>query len=167
MGHVIEDRQRKVDWDWFKRDKRLYQAWLNMRRRARRGGSKGYEGYAGVVVCKEWQDYWPFHVWAMENGYRDDLTLDRIDNNKGYSPDNCRWADWKQQQRNRGGIKPVTAFGETKLVIEWLEDERCVVGEKCLYARLSNDWHPEEAIKCPTGTKRSVNSRKTRVKAGI
>ena len=59
-----------------------------------------YYGARGIKICDEWlTDFIAFYVWSMENGYRDDLTIDRIDVNSDYSPDNCRWVDHKTQQK--------------------------------------------------------------------
>lgn len=71
------------------------------------------EKYHGVTICKEWEDdYLSFRKWALKNGYRDELTIDRIDNSKGYSPDNCRWATPKQQANNRRSNIRVTYEGK-------------------------------------------------------
>lgn len=142
---------------------RLYTAWLNMRRRCR----EDKQCYLHVTVCDEWQTFEVFQSWSLANGYNDQLTLDRIDNRWGYYPENCRWVGWQAQQRNRRSNKPVTAFGETKLIIEWLEDPRCVVREKALYSRLSKGWDAEYAIaaptfsKCPPGAKGCGSLSKT------
>jgi hypothetical protein len=65
--------------------------------------------YIGKSVCREWKErgvgYLNFKAWALANGYRDELSLDRIDNSKGYSPDNCRWVTDLEQQRNRTSVK--------------------------------------------------------------
>ena len=62
----------------------------------------GYYGGRGITVCDEWlHNFKSFYDWAMSHGYRDDLTLDRIDNDKGYSPNNCRWATYSEQNKNK------------------------------------------------------------------
>jgi hypothetical protein len=59
-------------------------------------------GGRGITICDEWRnDFKTFYDWAMTHGYKDDLTIDRIDNDKGYAPDNCRWATVTEQNRNR------------------------------------------------------------------
>ncbi len=78
------------------------------------------------------------------------LTLDRIDNEKDYSPENCQWASRKSQANNRRMCCDVTAFGETKNIAQWAEDPRCTVAYQTLYQRLTTlQLPPEEAITRP------------------
>ncbi len=83
---------------------RPYKAWMNMKSRCFDPKNNRYHNYAGrgITVCDEWlHDFMAFYDWAMANGYRDDLTLDRRDNDGNYEPSNCRWATAKEQAQNR------------------------------------------------------------------
>ena len=83
---------------------RLYQIWQDMRRRCGSKNATGYKYYGGrgISVCNEWnKSFQAFRDWSMNNGYADDLTIDRIDVNGNYEPSNCRWADWHTQVINR------------------------------------------------------------------
>ena len=101
---------------------KLRYVYYDMLKRCHDTNNKGYEQYGakGIVVCKEWrEDCRSFYKWAKENGYDKGLTIDRIDNSKGYSPDNCRWTTWKVQTVNRSCTRWVIFNGERKTLKEW------------------------------------------------
>lgn len=103
---------------------RLYRIWGNMKNRCGNPNytESQYYGGKGITVCKEWQsDFEAFRDWALNNGYSDSLSIDRIDGNKGYFPDNCRWVDCKTQSRNRRSCIYIEYNGEKKDLTEWCE----------------------------------------------
>lgn len=107
-----------------KSNTRLYHTWQQAKDRCYNKNNKDYQDYGGrgIAVCQEWKDdFIAFYDWATENGYRDDLTLNRVDVNSNYTPDNCRWLTIKQQNRNKRNNKNYTINGETKCLAEWCE----------------------------------------------
>ncbi|MBP5422456.1 MAG: hypothetical protein J6Y78_08465 [Paludibacteraceae bacterium] len=93
---------------------RIYHEWLSMRGRCLPNSPNSYNYYQrGITVCEEWlNDFMPFYDWAIANGYDDSLTLDRINNDSGYSPDNCRWVKNDVQQRNKTNNIKIMYEGE-------------------------------------------------------
>lgn len=104
---------------------RIYRIWAGMKSRCNNPKDDDYKNYGGrgITVCEDWDNsFEPFHTWAISAGYRDDLTIDRIDNNKGYCPENCRWATRKEQNRNFRPNHLVTINGETKCLASWADE---------------------------------------------
>lgn len=84
--------------------------------------SSSYERYGkkGITICDEWlSDPLSFEKWALNNGYMDGLSIDRIDCNLGYSPSNCRWADITTQNNNRKNVHLITINNKTKSIAQW------------------------------------------------
>lgn len=109
------------------RNDRLYQVWRGIKDRCQNHNSKYYSRYGakGIDICAEWEnDYASFKQWSYNNGYTDNTpkytcTIDRIDNTKGYSPDNCRWANMIEQSNNRSNNHLLTFGGKTHTISEW------------------------------------------------
>lgn len=117
---------------------RLYRTWQQMRYRCSNPNNRGFKFYGarGIRVCAEWLHFDRFQQWANTHGYRRGLTLERINNNENYSPENCTFADRRTQARNRRSSFLLTAFGATKTLAAWAEDDRCRVSRGCLRYRV-------------------------------
>ena len=101
---------------------RLYSIWRSMRQRCNSPKHKDYKHYGarGITICKEWDSFPAFSDWATANGYSDNLSIDRIDVNGNYCPENCRWADNSTQSKNRRCTQ-ISFNGETHTIEEWSE----------------------------------------------
>ena len=121
---------------------RLYNIWSCMKKRCGRR-----RDYAHVSVCEEWQKFEPFYKWSMQNGYADDLTIDRINNNGNYEPSNCRWATVKQQANNTSQNRRIEIDGVMHTLAEWVE----LYGSKYERTRdrLNYGWEPKRALETP------------------
>ena len=103
---------------------RLYHIWQGMKARCYNENNSRYDKYGGrgIKVCDEWRsEYIAFHNWAISHGYKDDLTIDRIDVNGDYSPSNCRWATNEQQCNNRHTNIIIKIGNATKTLKEWCD----------------------------------------------
>lgn len=108
---------------------RLRQEWHSMLRRCREDYHQAdVYYYRGIKVYDEWQNFRTFALWALANGYQNDLTLDRVDNFKGYSPDNCRWTTWKAQENNKRNNVNITYMGKTQTLKQWSEELNLTYG---------------------------------------
>lgn len=101
---------------------RLHKIWQNMKTRCYNDNYVQYKDYGGrgIKVCTDWKDsFKEFYNWAIDNGYNDTLTIDRIDNNGNYEPSNCRWTTRRQQNRNQRTTRLITINGVTHCLKEW------------------------------------------------
>lgn len=117
------------------KDYKLNHAYKDMKRRCYSKTFRQYKDYGGrgIAVCNEWIDktkegssatkgWLAFKSWALSNGYKEGLSLDRIDNNKGYSPENCRWVDRQIQNNNTRKNKYITYKGKTQSLANWCRE---------------------------------------------
>ncbi len=121
-----------------------------------------YEDYGGrgIKVCPEWREsYEVFRDWALANGYRDDLTIERNSNDKGYCPENCTWETRATQARNKRNNRIFTAYGETKCLADWATDARSKVTQQALNQRLKLGWDFERALTEPSALRRRWKRR--------
>lgn len=120
-----------------------------------------YYGMRGIKVCEEWENsekiythygiyskgWKAFEEWALKNGYKDGLTIDRIDTNKGYAPDNCRWVDRKIQNNNRRFCTLITYNNKTQTLKQWCEELN--LNYKTVHKRIKmGNWDIEKAFCC-------------------
>lgn len=104
---------------------RLYRIWLGMKSRCNNPNVKTYCDYGGrgIKVCDEWSNYLQFKKWAINSGYADNLSIDRIDNNGDYCPDNCRWSTNLEQGNNKRNNHILTFNGVSKTMAEWAREK--------------------------------------------
>jgi hypothetical protein len=136
-------------------EEKLRKVWRQMHRRCTVPKDDRYYRYGarGISVCPEWSDWPVFRDWAVSAGYGPGLSIDRIDNDGNYEPGNCQWSTRATQAGNRGGKRAnvmLTAFGETKSMIEWSRDSRCPVSYAALSLRVRRrKWEDVRAITTP------------------
>ena len=106
-------------------ESKLYIVWLNMKHRCYYKKNSMYKNYGGrgITICNEWlSGFEPFRDWALSSGYKEDLTIERINVNGNYEPDNCTWITEKEQHLNRTNSHYLTAHGKTQTIKEWADE---------------------------------------------
>ena len=134
------------------RGTRLFNIWKNMKARCYNPKNEKYVIYGerGITVCEEWiHDFEKFRDWALSHGYQEHLTIDRIDVNGDYCPENCRWGTALQQARNKQHNHLITYKNETKTLSEWAEQFH--VDHRTISRRLKVGWSIKEALETPVG----------------
>ena len=133
-------------------DKRLRHIWNGIKHRCFNPKNKAYNDYGakGITICKEWLIYDNFKEWSLNNGYTDNLSIDRINNDGNYEPNNCRWTDKYTQARNRSDTKWIEFNNEIKSLAEWCEIYN--VHPDTVGDRLRVGWTVERALTTKTKT---------------
>ena len=125
---------------------RQYIVWGNLIQRMTNPKSTKYKNYQHLSVCEKWKTFEGF--WEdMKEGYQDHLTIDRVDNNKGYYMDNCQWITHKEQQRNRCNNHIIEFKGKIKCLAEWAEEYS--LKYNVLSKRIRSGWTIEKALTTP------------------
>lgn len=138
---------RKKDSPYYK----LYERWLGMRERCYSKKSVHYQNYGarGIKMCDEWKNnYLLFKEWALNNGFDTTLSIDRIDVNGDYCPENCRWATNEQQQNNKRNNKYLTYNNETHTQSEW--SKITGLSRYAISGRLKSGWSIEDTLSTPS-----------------
>jgi hypothetical protein len=125
---------------------RLFNIWQMMLRRCENSRGHDVQNYQerGISVCREWHDFDEFMRWAITSGYRNDLTVDRINNNGNYCPANCRWADNYTQANNTRRNIWIEYNGEKKTVAQWARE--LGINYFCLHERWKKGWSAEQCL---------------------
>jgi len=142
---LLTERNTKHGMSWHP----LYIVWKGIKARCQNPNDLGYKNYGGrgICVCDEWQEFAPFMEWALANGYKQGLDLDRRNNDGDYSPDNCRFVTRTVNNRNKRTNRRVTINGVERTVIEW--SEKSGISSRTLVRRLNLGWNPEDILKPP------------------
>lgn len=132
-------------------NRRMYQSWQDMKQRCTNPNNHNYPQYGGrgIAYCERWSK---FSAFCEDMGKMPaDMTLDRIDNDKGYCKENCRWATRAEQRKNQRRYQKYTAFGETLIVSDWAK--RVGMHHTSLQSRIEYGWPVDLAMTAPKGTK--------------
>ena len=133
------------------KDTRLYTIWKVMRQRCFNPHTTNYKNYGGrgITICEEWNDFSRFREWALNNGYADNLSIDRINVDGNYEPQNCRWSTVVEQARNKRNTMMIYYKGKPTSVRQVAEEVGIEYGT--LRGRIIRGWSVDRAINTPTG----------------
>ena len=149
-GCITKERITNLNYNHGLSRKRVYRILISMKTRCYNKKVNEYKEYGGrgIIVCADWlNDFMNFYNWSMKNGYSDTLSIDRIDNDGNYEPNNCRWATMKEQSNNNRHNRFITYNDETKTMKEWCE--KLNLGYNTIRLRIYNGWSTERAFETP------------------
>ena len=163
-GCLCADTIKKFSTKHKQSKKRLYDVFYDMKGRCYSKKFKGYNSYGGrgIKVCNEWlNDFMAFHDWAYANGYKEEVlpngrnkwTLDRINVNGDYCPENCRWITVQEQAFNRRENRLITYNGKTQTITEWSKELK--IHRNTLYNRINSNYSIEKAFTTPVKEKKT------------
>lgn len=158
-GHTISCGcyQQEINTIHGKSYTRLHRIWADIKTRCYNPSNKAYERYGGrgITMCNEWKnDFQSFYDWAMGCGYEEHLTIDRIDNDKGYFPDNCRWVDIEVQNNNKRNNIQIEYKGKVQTLAQWSKEVGIDVD--VLWHRINvSRWTAEKALSTPLDKQKS------------
>lgn len=135
---------------------KLYRIWKGMRTRCYNPNSRAYKNYGGrgILVCDEWEHYEAFKTWAIQNGYSEGLTIERIDNDGMYEPGNCEWISLSSQTKNTRRNHYIVYDGRRMTLSDWSKE---LGGNPNLVTtRLQRGWSEEDAVTTPPGGTRKL-----------
>ena len=151
-GHL---KQERSGWKWKNNyglsKTHIYRVWKNMMSRCYKPNNIAYKDYGGrgIEVCNDWHNLLKFLEWALENGYQKGLSIDRIDVNKGYCPENCVWIELKEQGHNKRNNILVEYHGKTQTLSEWSRELK--LPYSLLYHRIHEyHWDSVKAFETPS-----------------
>ena len=147
-GCLIAEKLKEIATTHSLSRSRIYRTYSNMIRRCTNPIEIEYENYGGrgIKVCDEWtNDFMNFYNWAIANGYTDKLTIDRIDNDGNYCPENCKWSTYKEQCRNKSNNRIICINGIEKTLVEW--SELSGIDRTTIYRRIKASWDEKRFIK--------------------
>lgn len=155
-SHLLSGHTRScgcISQKHLKTNTRLFRIWNGIKGRCFNKNNNKFKNYGGrgISICDEWKnDFKTFYDWAMSNGYADNLTIDRIDNNGNYEPSNCRWVNQKVQQNNKSNSCFIEYNGKSLTLSQWAE--LYGLNYSTLKSRLSYGWTIEKALLIPVRT---------------
>lgn len=123
----MTNEEKQIEGTVYNYKKRLYKVWINMKQRCYNPKHDSYKTYGGkgITLCEEWRtDFSAFEKWSLEHGYDEnapkwECTIDRIDNNRGYSPENCQWVSIQKNLNKRGTCLMYSYKGKTQSLADW------------------------------------------------
>lgn len=135
---------------------KLHHIWTSMKQRCFNPNDQSYFNYGarGIRVSQEWLDFQEFYKWAMSNGYREGLTIERTDNDGNYEPSNCKIIPFSEQSKNRRSNHWIEFSGERKTMSQWARD----LGFKreTIKDRIRSGWPIEKVLTTPIKSKEAV-----------